>query len=211
MLIAFIKGLVLGLVAGLPLGPASATVADTAIRKSLSRAMAVGLGGAIVDIIYCMAAVAGLGAIFDGRPGLRAGFLGIGGCVLVAFGLYTARSRPLELINTRNKRQVKAATLLTSVGEGVLVSVANPALVISWILLAGTVLSGMGTAESAVAGTAVFLGVFAWFSAIAWLSHMGRIKFGARAVWIPRAVGFLLVAYGVFLIGRVSLAWATGY
>lgn len=210
MLLVFTRGLILGLVAGLPLGPASAAVADTALRRSLSRAIAVGLGGALVDIVYCMAAVAGLGAIFHNRPGLEEAFLGVGGAVLIVFGLFTARKRPLEDESLSSQKADGSRGLLASLAMGVLISVANPALVVSWVLLAGTVLSGLTILESLIAGLGVFLGVFGWFCAIGWLAHKGRVKLGDRAVWIPRVAGLLLVAYGAYLVGKVSVVWAMG-
>ncbi|NOZ00611.1 MAG: LysE family transporter [Deltaproteobacteria bacterium] len=205
MALVFIKGLVLGLVAGVPLGPASAAVADTALRKTLPRAIAVGLGGAMVDIAYCMAAVAGLGAVFDNRPGLKQGFLAAGGLVLVAFGLYTARKGPLPARAVSVRRPMEAGNLLGSMATGALISVANPALVISWILLAGTVLTGLDTIGSLVAGVGVFMGVFSWFCVVAWLAHKGRLILGEKAIWIPRAAGIILVVYGAYLILRITL------
>lgn len=205
MLFVFIRGLVLGLVAGLPLGPASAAVADTALRKTLPKALAIGLGGALVDIFYCMAAVAGFGVIFESHPDLKEGFLGVGGLVLIGFGLYTARNRPLGA-PTPAGSPIEARTLLASLATGVLISVANPALLVSWVLLAGTVLNGLGPLESLVAGIGVFLGVFGWFCAIGWLAHKGRVTLGEKAIWIPRTAGLLLIVYGTYLLVKVGIA-----
>ncbi|MBL6974515.1 MAG: LysE family transporter [Deltaproteobacteria bacterium] len=162
-----------------------------------------------MDIVYCMAAVAGLGAVFHNRPWLEEAFLGMGGCVLMVFGLYTARTRPLEDDPSSDRTNVHARGLLASVTVGILISVANPALVISWVLLAGTVLSGYSTLESLLAGLGVFLGVFGWFCTIGWLAHKGRVKLGARAVWIPRIAGVLLVAYGAYPKSTVKSASET--
>lgn len=210
MLGVFLRGLALGLVAGLPLGPASAAVADTAIRKTLSRAVAVGLGGALVDLVYCIAVVSGLGVVFEHSPHLEDLFLVVGGGMLIAFGLATATKRPLDLAHPPPRRPIEAATFLRYVGTGIAISVANPALFVSWVLLAGTILTGLNHLEAIVAGIGVFLGVFGWFNIIAYLAHRGRLLLGARAVWIPRVAGLLLVAYGTFLVGKVGFAWAFG-
>lgn len=210
MVEALLKGLALGLVAGLPLGPASAAVADTAIRKTLSRALAVGLGGALVDLVYCFAVVSGFGVVFEHSPRLQETFLAVGGVMLILFGLFTAMRRPIDFVHPSPSRAIEARTFLRYVGTGIAISVANPSLVVSWVLLAGTVLVGLDRIEGVLASLGVFAGVLAWFALVAHLAHRGRIRFGARAVWIPRVAGLLLVVYGTFLIGKVSLAWAFG-
>lgn len=210
MIEVFIRGLALGLVAGLPLGPASAAVADTAIRKSLSRALAVGLGGALVDLIYCVAVVSGLGVVFEHSPRLQETFLAVGGVMLILFGGFTATRRPVDLEHPSPPRPVEARTFLRYVATGVAISVANPALVVSWVLLAGTVLAGLDRLDGVLAAAGVFVGVMGWFVLVAHLAHRGRIHLGPRAVWIPRGAGLFLIAYGTFLVGKVSLAWAFG-
>ncbi len=210
MIEVFFRGLALGLVAGLPLGPASAAVADTAIRKSLSRALAVGLGGALVDLVYCLAVVSGLGVVFEHSPRLQETFLAVGGVMLILFGVFTATRRPVDLGHPSSPRPVEARTFLRYVATGVAISVANPALVVSWVLLAGTVLAGLNRLDGVLASASVFVGVMGWFALVAHLAHRGRIHLGARAVWIPRVAGLFLVTYGTFLLGKLSLAWAFG-
>lgn len=210
MLEVFLRGLALGMVAGLPLGPASAAVADTAIHKTLSRALGVGLGGALVDLVYCLLVVSGLGVVFEHSPRLQETFLGVGGVMLIVFGGFTATRRPVDLEHPSSSRPIEARTFLRYVGKGVAISVANPSLVISWVLLAGTVLAGLERFEGVLASLGVFIGVMSWFVLLAHLAHRGRIHLGPRAVWIPRVAGFLLVGYGAFLVGKVGLAWAFG-
>lgn len=210
MVEVFFRGLALGLVAGLPLGPASAAVADTAIRKSRARAIAVGLGGALVDLVYCLAVVSGLGVAFEHSPRLQKTFLAVGGVTLILFGGFTASRRPVDLENPPPSRPVEARTFLRYVTTGVAVSVANPALVVSWVLLAGTALAGLDRLDGLLAAAGVFAGVMGWFAIVAHLAHRGRIHLGPRAVWIPRVAGLFLIAYGAFLVGKVSLAWAFG-
>jgi len=210
MLGVLLKGLALGLVAGLPLGPASAAVADTAIRKSISRALAVGLGGALVDLAYCLAVVAGLGAVFEHSPDVQRIFLGAGGAVLIVFWTLTATRPALHLADPHHARPIEARTFFRYLATGVFISVANPALAVSWVLLAGTVLADRNWSEGLAGGIGVFLGVFVWFAIVAQVSHRGRLTLGPRAIWIPRVAGLLLIAYGAFLLGRVGLAWALG-
>ena len=94
--------------------------------------------------------------------------------------------------------------LVSSFFTGVLITVLNPAALVSWVLLAGTVLADLTRLESLVAGAGIFIGTSLWFIVIAGLAAKGRVKLGSRAAWITRTVGALLVLYGVFLVGKAS-------
>ena len=51
------------LAAGIPFGPVNGAVVDTAIRRDMRSAVAVGMGGAFVDFIYSQLAVLGIGRV----------------------------------------------------------------------------------------------------------------------------------------------------
>src|SRR5262249_16283914 len=79
MLLPFLRGVVLGFVGGIPVGPVNASVIDTALRKCFRRAFATGLGGAFADFVYCLICTLGLGTLFKTVPSLEPIFLGVGG------------------------------------------------------------------------------------------------------------------------------------
>lgn len=202
MILALLRGIVLGFVGGIPVGPVNAAVIDTALRKCLKRAIAIGAGGAFVDFVYSQIACMGLGTLLNEAPGLSTVFLGVGGVVLVVFGCLTV-GKPPSVDEPVPAGMMKRA-LLSSFITGVLITMMNPAAIVSWVLLAGTVLADLTRGESFVAGLGIFAGTTLWFVLIAGLAHKGRVRLGNRAAWITRTVGALLVIYGVFLVGKAS-------
>jgi threonine/homoserine/homoserine lactone efflux protein len=193
----------------MPVGPVNAAVIDTSLRKCFRRAFAVGLGGAFVDFLYSQLAIAGLGPLMDRVPGLATALLGVGGIVLVVFGVMTAQAPPVEKCDPHANNPVLARALFAAFLTGVVITVANPAALVSWVLLAGTFLADLRGWGAFMAGVGIFLGTTLWFFIIAWLASKGRVRLGARATWITRAVGVLLVVYGVFLVGKASAqVWA---
>src|SRR5687768_2256428 len=96
MILALIRGVLVGFIGGIPVGPVNAAVIDTAVRKCVRRAIAVGMGGAFVDMLYSQVAIMGLGSLLSGAPNLATAFLGIGGVVLVALGVMTVAKPPIE-------------------------------------------------------------------------------------------------------------------
>jgi L-lysine exporter family protein LysE/ArgO len=212
MTLALLRGIVLGFVAGIPIGPVNAAVIDTAIRKCFRRAMAIGVGGAFVDFVYSQIAFLGLGALFAHEPELANVLLAVGGMVLIVFGAVALRAPPVSPVSVPNQRPVVARALLAAFATGVLITIANPAALVSWVLLAGTVLSGMTKLQAFVAGIGIFIGTTLWFLIVAWLATRGRMKLGQRSVLLTRGVGLLLVAYGIFLVGKASVVvWASRF
>jgi len=199
MVHVFLRGIMLGLVAGIPVGPVGAVIVDVALRHCFVRALAIGLGGAFVDFAYSQIALFGVAAVFDRHPVISDLLMIAGGVFLVIFGFVTSRMEPRKLDPDRPHPSVDNGTLLKSVFKGVWLSVMNPALFFSWLLLAGTSLADMTHAQGLLAGAGIFLAAFGWFAGVAWLGLHGRAYLKSHVLWVSRIVGGLLVAYGFYL------------
>jgi threonine/homoserine/homoserine lactone efflux protein len=202
MHLALLRGVMLGFVGGIPVGPVNAAVIDTAMRKCVRRAFCIGLGGAFVDFLYSQIAAMGLLSVLARFPGLQTAFLLVGGVVLVVFGVLTA-SKPAADPEPAAAGLQRGA-LIWSFLTGVAITAMNPANFVSWFLLAGTVLAGLTQLQCVVAGIGIFVGTAIWFALLSALAAKGRVKLGHRAAWVTRTVGGLLVVYGVFLVGKAS-------
>jgi threonine/homoserine/homoserine lactone efflux protein len=208
MLVALLHGLVLGFVGGIPVGPVNAAVIDTALRKCVRRAIAIGVGGAFVDFVYSQVATAVIAPLMERFPGLSTLLLGVGGIVLVIFGLMSILAPPMP-DQAGPARPVVAKALVAAFFTGVLITLANPAALVSWVLLAGALLNHLSAFHAFVAGLGIFVGTTVWFVLIAWLASKGRVRLGQRARLITRGVGALLVVYGIFLVAKASVnVWA---
>jgi L-lysine exporter family protein LysE/ArgO len=204
VILALLKGLFIGFAGAIPVGPVNAAVIDTSLRKCFKRAFALGLGGAFVDFMYSQIAVSGLAPLMERFPGLKLTLLGVGGIVLVIFGVMQVKT-PIDRGPPPPERPVETRALLASFMTGVLITVTNPAALVSWVLVAGAALASMTRLEAFVAGLGIFIGTSIWFFAISWLAAKGRVRLGHKAQWITRTVGAFLVIYGVFLVGKASL------
>ena len=193
----------LGLAAGIPFGPVNAAVVDTSMRQCHRTALAVGVGGAFVDFIYSQLAVWGIGKFLKQYPDLSSLLVGVSGVVLVIFGLRTLFAPPLREEDRARRLENKA--LWSAFFSGVLLTLANPAALVSWVVLAGALLSDLTYVEALVSGLGIFLGCTGWFAGIGWLARQGRLRFGQRALWLTKSIGAGIVAYGVFLVGKAGL------
>jgi threonine/homoserine/homoserine lactone efflux protein len=193
----------LGLAAGIPFGPVNAAVVDTSMRQCHRTALAVGVGGAFVDFVYSQLAVWGIGKFLKQYPDLSSLLIGGSGVVLVIFGLRTLFAPPLR--EEDRARRIENKAMWSAFFSGVLLTLANPAALVSWVVLAGALLSDLTHLQALLAGVGIFIGCTGWFFGIGWLARQGRLRFGQRALWLTKTIGAGIVAYGVFLVGKAGL------
>src|SRR5215470_13497336 len=170
MHLALLRGVMLGFVSGIPVGPVNAAVIDTALRKCVRRAFCIGLGGAFADFLYSQIAALGLLGIFARYPDVQTAFLLIGGVILVVFGVLTVTKPPVEPQKPAPPAALQRGALAWSFLTGIAITVMNPANFVSWFLLAGTVLAGLTRGECFVAGIGIFAGTSAWFFLVTMLA-----------------------------------------
>jgi arginine exporter protein ArgO len=202
----FAIGVAIGALTGVPIGPVNVAVIDAAYRHTLRRALAVGLGGAIADFLYSTLGIVGIGPYLVAYPVLPRILYGVSGVVLIGYGAITVRTRPVSAVAAHAPKSPTPATTRGDVWSGLTIGLAlillNPAALVTWVVIVGSHLAGVGTADGLAASSGIFVGSFAWFALVAYLTNHGKRILGDKAVWIPRTVGALLVAYGIYSLGK---------
>jgi len=205
----FLIGFAAGVITGVPIGPANVAVIDAAYRHTLRRAIAVGMGAALADCLYASLGVLGVTPVLKANPSVPPILYGISGVVLVGYGLLTARSRPVTPASSDAPRSPKPAKEMWSgFTIGLALILLNPAAMITWVVIIGSILPGESTTtEGGALAVGVLIGSLLWFSGVAILTHRGKHLLGEKAVWIPRVIGICLTGYGLYLVGRAMKYW----
>jgi arginine exporter protein ArgO len=199
----FAIGIAIGALTGVPIGPVNVAVIDAAYRHTLRRAIAVGLGGAIADFVYATLGIVGVGPYLLAYPLVPRILYGISGAVLIVYGALTVRTRPVTpLAAHAPKSPTPSSEVWSGLTVGLALILLNPAALVTWVVIVGSHMTGVSTTDGLAASTGIFVGSFGWFALVAYLTNHGKRVMGDKAVWIPRAVGVLLVAYGVYSIVR---------
>jgi arginine exporter protein ArgO len=202
----FAIGIAIGALTGVPIGPVNVAVIDAAYRHTLRRAIAVGLGGAIADFVYATLGIVGIGPYLLEYPLLPRILYGVSGVVLIGYGAITVRTRPVTPLTAHApKSPTPSSEVWSGMQVGLALILLNPAALVTWVVIVGSHLADVGTIDGLAASTGIFAGSFAWFALVAYLTNHGKRIMGDKAVWIPRAVGVLLVGYGVYSIVRALL------
>ena len=86
---------------------------------------------------------------------------------------------------------------------GIALILFNPAAVVTWVVIIGQLIPTIDNNWQGLAcAVGVFIGSFAWFSLVAFLTHKGKNVLGDKAAWIPRVIGIALMGYAVYLIAK---------
>ena len=207
-------GIAAGALTGVPIGPANVAVIDAAYRYTLRRGLAVALGSAVGDGIYCAAGVLGITPVIRTYPRVETALYAVSGIVLLIYGFLTARAQPVKPAGPAGTETSasESTVLRREVWSGFTVGLAliilNPAAIVTWVIISSK-MPHADTLEGLAATVGVIVGSLAWFSLVAYLTHKGKNVFGDKAAWIPRVIGVALIGYAVYLLFKaVRLAVA---
>jgi putative LysE/RhtB family amino acid efflux pump len=204
----FLIGAAIGALTGVPIGPVNVAVIDAAYRHTLRRAFAVGIGGALGDGIYAAFGIVGVGPYLDDHPAVLPVLYAISGVVLLVYGILTVRSKPISAaVADVGKAPQPSGEMWTGFWLGFILIVANPAAIVTWVVIVGSFMAGLSLIQGIGATLGVSAGSLAWFAFVAYLSNHGKRLLGNKAVWITRIVGVLLVGYALFSLGRAAYIW----
>ena len=195
-------GIAAGALTGVPIGPVNVAVIDAAYRHTLRRAIAVGLGGACADGLYSGLGVLGVTPRLKMYPSIPPILYAVSGVVLLIYGFFTARSQPVTPAQTDVAAARPDNEMWSGFRVGLLLIVLNPAAIVTWVVIMGTMIPEASTINGIFCSAGVMLGSFGWFTLVAYLTRKGKHVLGDKAAWIPRVVGIALMFYAVYLLGK---------
>ncbi|MDU0205067.1 MULTISPECIES: LysE/ArgO family amino acid transporter [Paenibacillus] len=199
MLIALLKGILLGLSIAAPVGPIGILCIRRTIALGRLHGFLSGLGAATADAFYGFIAGFGLtlitGFLLDQKVLLQA----VGGLFLIYLGVQTFRSRPAT-----EAAKASGDTLLKSYASTLMLTITNPMTIMSFLgafagLGMGGAQTGMGAAIALVIG--VFAGSALWWLALSFVIGMFRDRIHVSVYrWINRISGVILTIFGLVAI-----------
>jgi arginine exporter protein ArgO len=196
-------GAAIGAVTGIPIGPVNVAIIDAAYRHHVKRAIAVGIGGALGDFIYAALGIVGLGPVLMAHRAVPPILYGVSGVVLIIYGVLTVRAQPVDP-GAGSAVDGQKPYFWSGMGLGAALILLNPAALITWVVIVGSMLAGGTTAEGWAAAIGVGVGSGAWFMFVAFAADHGKKVLGTKALWVTRVVGVLLIGAGIFSLGRAG-------
>ena len=195
-------GFAIGVVTCIPIGVANVAVIDAAYRHDLSRAIMVGLGGAIADGIYSAMGIFGVGPFLENYPNVPYALYGISGAALTVYGVITLRAQPMNISTDQPAAKRSQHHLRDGFVLGLAATLLNPSAVVTWVVIVGSYATGIDRVQSAAWVTGIIVGSFVWFVVVAYLANHGKRLLSGNAIWMTRIAGIFVIVYGVFSVGR---------
>lgn len=217
-------GLFLGFAMSVPPGPISIAVIRKGIDGDRHAGNLVGLGAALVDVLYALLAVFASSAIvgalskfFNGNPWYLLGFQILCVAVLVTLGVRYIRSTPRDAAESERDEERKESTVkrlgahtALMVGAGMAVmNLANPTFIPSMIAVAGYLhaesLIADGFVPSLLYGVGFGGGVYLWFGLLLKFVLRVRSKISLSSLsWIFRIAGGAFLLFALLLLFKVA-------
>ena len=206
MLLGFLlKGLAVGIIIALPVGPVGVLCIHRTIFHGRLAGFISGLGAASADAVFGIIAAFGLtfvsNLLLDHQAWLRLGGAGF----LLYIGISAFTADPFE--GTQSQRDAEG--LIADYASAFVLTITNPITILAFLAIFAAIgFSGheatLGRAAVLVLG--VWLGSLLWWAGLAFGAGMVRLSFDRNhLVWINRGSGVILALCGVALLGSLLL------
>jgi threonine/homoserine/homoserine lactone efflux protein len=205
LLVFFLKGIVVGAVIAVPVGPVGILCLHRTIFEGRLSGLVSGLGAATADALFGAIAAFGLTFVSDWLFGYETSLRAAGGVYL----LYIGASALLTKAQDKIAEEAKPETLFRDFVSAFALTVTNPVTILVFLAIFAALGLGGTKATLVRAGflvLGVWVGSFLW-----WLTLSVGIGLFRRAIeprhlaWISRASGIILFATGAALLASVVL------
>jgi threonine/homoserine/homoserine lactone efflux protein len=199
----FLKSALIGLSIAAPVGPIGLLCIQRTLDHGPRVGLATGLGAAVADAMYGAIGAFGVTAVITLLTDARSA-LALGGALFLLWLAWRAwhGAEPKQAVAA--KGGVKG---WHAFGGTFLLTMSNPATILSFIAVFSSLVGGMSTASPAWMIAGVFLGSAAWWFVL--VGMVGRLRERLRAAhlrWIRRGSAVLLAAFAGYQL--MSLAGA---
>lgn len=193
--LTIVKALLVGFVAGIPIGPVGILCIQKTLNKGMWNGFATGLGSAIMEIIYAAVALFSMAFVAEFIQANRDWVMIIGGLVIIFVGISTFFKNPVDRLKGAN---IETSGRFTDSLQGFLLTLSNPgALVIMLSLFAFAGIDPEAFDTKYTMGImifAVFIGESAWWLVLSSGVNHFRKKFSLRGLLLLNRISGSIIA-----------------
>lgn len=193
-----IKGLIVGFLASIPLGPVGVLCIQRTINKGKYSGLISGMGAATVDMFFALVAALGLTYIINFIEEQQFLIQLIGGGVLIFLGTKIFNTNPIKQIRKHRRKKNK---LIEDYFSVFFLTLSNPLGVFLFIAAfagIGMVTSNDSSLKSSLIVLGVFLGATLWWSTLTFFIDFFRKHFRLKQLWwINKIAGIFIIVFGV--------------
>lgn len=203
-----LKGILIGLLVSIPLGPIGVLVIQRTVNKSRMAGLVSGMGAALSDTLYAIIAGFSLTYVVEFIRANEVLLQSIGALVVLGLGIHIFFKNP---VTDLQQHRLKGNTHFKDIISTFLVTFSNPLSV--FVFLA--IFTSSGVASNLVQPyntffiiLGVFTGTFIWWFSLSGIVSMFRHKINLRILWwINKTAGVLMV---VFVLATIIVVLQKG-
>jgi threonine/homoserine/homoserine lactone efflux protein len=190
------KGILIGLLVSIPLGPIGVLVIQRTVNKSRMAGLLSGMGAALSDTLYAIIAGFSLTFVIDFIRTNEMLFQAVGALVVLGLGIHIFFKDP---VTDLRKSRLRGNTHFQDMLSSFLVTFSNPLTV--FVFLAVFTSSGVASSleqpyHSFFVIFGVFLGAFIWWFSLSGIVSLFRHKINLRILWwINKSAGLAIVLF----------------
>jgi len=214
-----IKGILIGFLVSIPLGPIGVLVIQRTVNKSRKAGLLSGLGAALSDTLYAIIAGFSLTFVIDFIRENEILFQTVGALVLLALGIHIFFKNPVADLR---RNRLRGNTHFQDIISSFLVTVSNPLTVFVFLAVftssgvaisleqpyhsffvflavftsSGVAISLEQPLHSFIVILGIFTGAFIWWFSLSGIVSLFRHKINLRILWwINKTAGVLIVIF----------------
>ena len=190
------KGILIGLLVSVPLGPIGVLVIQRTVNKSRIAGLLSGMGAALSDTLYAIIAGFSLTFVIDFIRGHEILFQSVGAVVVLALGIHIFFKNP---VTDLRRNRLRGNTHFQDVISSFLITVSNPLTV--FVFLAVFTSSGVAVSlekpyYSFFVILGILLGAFIWWFSLSGIVSLFRHKMNLRILWwINKTAGAIIILF----------------
>ena len=214
--VAALTGFISGLLLSIPVGPVNLTIMNEGARRGFFCALLISLGATLMEMIYCAIAFTGFSQFF-GIPIVKASMEVFSFVFMLFLGVKFLVARtvvaPTHISNAADKLEERIEEKLhphSAFMIGFVRTMANPGVLLFWIILAANFISRDWVAPTLEGKLACICGVACgtglWFAGLSWAVSLGHRRFSEKTLLRIEhlsGVGLVILA----LIHGINIAW----
>lgn len=198
LIYTILRALVVGIVISAPMGPVGVLCIQRTLNRGHHAGFFTGVGAALSDLFYCLITCFGLSLIEETLSRNQAVIQLVGSIVLVAFGIYLFRKKPMPgLQNDDSDGTSPRSEILT----GFIFTVSNPLiifLIIGVFARMNFLDAGMMWYHYVAGFIFIAVGALGWWWCITWGVNKLRAHFNLRSMWlINRITGSIILIFAL--------------
>jgi threonine/homoserine/homoserine lactone efflux protein len=211
MLLAFfLKGIVVGLVIAVPVGPVGVMCVRRSIFEGRLVGFVSGLGAATADAVFGIIAGFGITAVADLLLDYQGWLRAVGGCILLLVGVHSLRAKPQAQLDSPPDPESLSWDFVSTF----VLTLANPITILAFLGIFAAI--GLSGAEATFVHAAILvLGVWGgsliWWLALSFgLAGFARSFEPRHLAWVNRGSGSILLLSGLALLASLLVVERVG-